>query len=434
MRISILDHHLWIDEGNTEYSIIMASESGEPPHQHVNPYHQTRLYRFFQRLPSLGRLSIRRRQPQQRPHRTHSILNTSDQEDQYQSDSEDCSNINPTNDLSVEVDLEKQDPLSQEESSIQDLNETDPASHTINVTLSPSIEVLKVNELWGDDIFNKKTKNACRLYFQNVYGLRPTQRLASKWHDCLKVMKYYRVDIFGFTETCLNWSNKRLAQQYKKDAKLYFPSISINHSSNSHQVDSDYLPGGALQVTVGNWTGRIKRHLYDPFNMGRWTGTQYSINDHQYLYIITLYRVGKGEQIGVTSTYTQQKIALHQRFGLQTTATPRLQVFLDLQEYVTSLEISDNDYFILMTDANETLSEDQYGIQEFMGKYKLVDIFTRHHQRECDIASHKLSNTRRIDFIVGSQNIEVPEPGPDGQPTDDPHQATTCVRLVTQIK
>lgn len=160
-----------------------------------------------------------------------------------------------------------------------------------------------------------------------------------------------------------------------------------------------------MQATVGNWTGRIKRQLHDPYHMGRWTGTQYSLNESQFLYIITLYRVGKGENIGVTSSYTQQRLALQQRFGLQNNQTPRLQVLLDLQEYIQSLEISSMDMLIIMTDANETLGEDPYGIQEVMAKFHLIDIFTKHHNQDCTVASHKQSEGRRIDYIVGSSNV-----------------------------
>lgn len=94
-------------------------------------------------------------------------------------------------------------------------------------------------------------------------------------------MKYYDVDIFGYTETCLNWSNRRLAQKYKDDARQCFGHAATTHSNNSYVIESDYLPGGVLQTTVGIWTGRIKRHLQDPYRMGRWSGTQYSLNDSQ---------------------------------------------------------------------------------------------------------------------------------------------------------
>lgn len=77
-----------------------------------------------------------------------------------------------------------------------------------------------------------------------------------------------------------------------------------------------------------------------------------------------MYRVGKNELLGITSSYTQQAMALTQRFGSQHQKTPRLQVLLDLQEYITSLNISPSDFLLIMTDANESLGEDQYGLRE----------------------------------------------------------------------
>lgn len=264
-----------------------------------------------------------------------------------------------------------------------------------------------VNIPWGDGIHNiPKPAHHTRIYFQNVYGLRLTTDGLSKWQDCIRTIQEHSCDIFGFAETNCNWSKNRVRHRIKATTSQQLSQSRLSTSQNAYVHDSDYLPGGTLTCAHGTWGGRLQTMLQDPQKMGRWSGHLYKVHSGHRLAVITAYRVCKQTPTdGVYSSYKQQQLSLRARTGPHQVVCPRHAFITDLIEYINSLGLTDQDFLLIMLDANEVLGTDTFGLINLMEQLRVVDIHERHHQKSCDIATHANSQRRRIDYMLGTTNI-----------------------------
>lgn len=90
--------------------------------------------------------------------------------------------------------------------------------------------------------------------------------------NVLRGIEILEADIAGFSETCTDWKKRHLLERINKDTRQVFPKSHINFSRNKTISVKDCLPGGTLQLCVGNVTGRISIQLHDSWKMGRWCG------------------------------------------------------------------------------------------------------------------------------------------------------------------
>ena len=111
--------------------------------------------------------------------------------------------------------------------------------------------------------------------------------------------------------------------------------LNFQHSTNKAVTSTNFLPGGTLHITKGNWIGRIESHLIDTKEIGRWSGTKYRTQKGHSLYILTAYRPCPSPHHGLAqsnSTYAQQY------FMIQDTGEkfpdPRAQFIVDLSHYI----------------------------------------------------------------------------------------------------
>lgn len=161
-----------------------------------------------------------------------------------------------------------------------------------------------------------------------------------------------------------------------------------------------------MTCAQGPWGGRLQNELRDPHHMGRWSGQVYKVHAGHKLAVITAYRACKqNANEGVYSSYKQQQLSLRARTGALHPICPRNAFITDLIAYVVSLALTDDDFLLIMLDANEVIGEDSFGTVALLEQLRLVDLFERHHQQACDIATHSNSKNRRIDYILGTANI-----------------------------
>ena len=71
---------------------------------------------------------------------------------------------------------------------------------------------------------------------------------------------------------------------------------------------------------------------------------------------------------------------------------------------IKTLKLQTDDMLLLMLDANESLRHDNAGIAQLTATLRLSDLFVRHHQSECNIATQS-RGSERIDFMFGSPNL-----------------------------
>ena len=276
-------------------------------------------------------------------------------------------------------------------------------SPTTQQILLPQQTIL--NEPWGDSIYHKP-KHSFRIYFQNINGIQPSK--PERWqHIVQTIFETYNTDIGGLCETGINWKNPTLKNKLQTSSKTILKTqINLQHSrNNAHSPATNFLPGGTLHITKGNWIGRSVSHLVDPQSMGRWSGTRYRTKSDHSLYVLTAYRPCPSPHHSLAqsnSTYAQQYFMI-QDTG-ESSPDPRAQFITDLTQYIQSWKLTPQDKVILMLDANERLGGEKEGITRLLADTGLTDIFSLNKASTCTIATHN-KGTHRIDFMFGTINL-----------------------------
>lgn len=182
----------------------------------------------------------------------------------------------------------------------------------------------------GNTFKNKKDKDSIRILFQNINSLQPTTNI--KWMDILNEVQNMEADIVGLSETCTDWKKRTILERHHKDTRKVFKKSHLNYSRNKTIAIKEGLPGGMLQLCIGNITGRINQQLHDSWNMGRWCGHKLQMSNDQHLFIITAYRVCKGSVASVNSSTTsscRQQYMIMRENGILS-PNPRQQFITDL--------------------------------------------------------------------------------------------------------
>jgi hypothetical protein len=257
------------------------------------------------------------------------------------------------------------------------------------------------NPLKGNNLVTKE-KNCLRVAYQNINSLRPKNQ--DKWKMSLERINHLEIDVVGMTETCVNWSNNKARSTYKKSLKRIFTKSNLNISMTQNNIKNDHLPGGTLTLSTNKLVNHWEKDINDKFNMGRWTGTTYRLGDGKKLNIITAYRVidQKITASNSLSTNSQQFFMLKDR-GIDT--KPRKQFIDDFCEQFQETCLQEEEYTILMIDANECLLQPESGgMMELIEKCNFVNLYQSFHGDYEPFPTH-VNGSRTIDFMFGSQNI-----------------------------
>jgi hypothetical protein len=174
--------------------------------------------------------------------------------------------------------------------SIQDTdNDTITYKEIFNNTLSQQvITSTKDNHPIGNIMDNSnKPNNTICIYLKNINGIK----CYNKWNNlktACSELKKMNVDIFGITETNLNWNTKSRmeARQIIQQKDNYF-SAQLATSSNKQPTLTHYQPGGTDTAITNKWTGRITKQINDTSGMGRWSGFKMQTNNSNHLNVIT---------------------------------------------------------------------------------------------------------------------------------------------------
>ena len=70
-------------------------------------------------------------------------------------------------------------------------------------------------EPWGNALTKINPEKTCRMFFQNVNGIREYGN-DPKTHDGFKAMKKWKVGIIAISETKLNWRHPQVAHNTKR--------------------------------------------------------------------------------------------------------------------------------------------------------------------------------------------------------------------------
>jgi hypothetical protein len=180
---------------------------------------------------------------------------------------------------------------SQTQHSIQEINEEDPNTQNdiMREQFDPQIVItpLKDNYPFGNLLSQQKHSDSVHIYLKNINGIK-TYNSWTTWEEACHHLSLLSVDIFGNTETNINWNNK-IRSEARTKCQQHFQSALINTSSNNEPTKTKYQPGGTATIILNKYTGRATKPIIDFSGMGRWSGYQLQGNNNQTTNVITAY-------------------------------------------------------------------------------------------------------------------------------------------------
>jgi hypothetical protein len=115
------------------------------------------------------------------------------------------------------------------------------------------ITPLKENYPFGNLFSQQKSPESIRIYLKNINGIK-TYNSWTTWQESCQTLNFLLVDIFGNTETNINW-NEKIRNEARHQCQQHFNSTLINTSSSSELTKTNYQPGGTATVILNKYTG-----------------------------------------------------------------------------------------------------------------------------------------------------------------------------------
>jgi hypothetical protein len=140
-------------------------------------------------------------------------------------------------------------------------------------------------------------------------------------------------------------------------------------------------------MATGRWCCRYKRSLNDNDNKGRRSGPQFNLQTNKSLYCVTAYRpfIQVSQVKATPRTETNQQIIISRDDGVQS-LDPRKDFVTDMISHYKAWGVTQEDYSLLMIDADETLGRRNNGIGRLKEQLRLVDAFAVHQGQSCNMA------------------------------------------------
>jgi len=150
----------------------------------------------------------------------------------------------------------------------------DSESHSTSTSHSPlsvsSPPVFPHDLPFGDMISQLKDDNIFRIGFCNIDGFPASPPPNDKAQELKTFMALYDLDLFGGSESNLNWSkvpdNLRLAEWFRN-----VPSCRTFTAHNSNENITRHQFGGTFWIGIGDATQYIMGLTKDPSGLGCWS-------------------------------------------------------------------------------------------------------------------------------------------------------------------
>ena len=94
-------------------------------------------------------------------------------------------------------------------------------------------------------------ETSIRMGYINANGIKTHN--SNRYKEILQYIQFHKCDIFGITETNINWKNKEIYRRLMKEAKYYTkdPNRTIIPSDAAVEWDQQYKPGGTVTIVTG---------------------------------------------------------------------------------------------------------------------------------------------------------------------------------------
>ena len=236
-----------------------------------------------------------------------------------------------------------------------------------------------------------KNKNEIRIYTQNIDGIS-TKHPTDHFHQMMQTMVDREVDIVGFSETNIEWTDPHINQQLYNIMKRHIPGGYWRPSTSKIPMGTLYKPGGNLLIT--NKTIRARTLHTDADDKGRWTWTVF-YGSNKPITVIQLYV--PCTKAGIYSAYAQQYQQLQQENPHETPNVIQ-RYYEDLQQL---LEQQQHTHIILMGDFNQDPHNPH--IAHIQAQHNLLDAFENIHPGR-NFSTHN-RGSKRIDYILVSRPL-----------------------------
>ena len=241
----------------------------------------------------------------------------------------------------------------------------------------------------------KREKWMTRVYFQNVHGISPADRMEEHGINC-QGWKRRDVNILGMAETNVNWRLPEVQNDFQKATKNAWRYFKASMATCKAKMTNKAQPGGVAQVTVGPFLSKIIEHGADTV-YGRWCYHIYQGRKNRKLAILTAYCPTAKEVTGPRRVIQQQRSTMIQEG--ERSRDPTSHFYTKLKALLTGWKAKGYEILTMM-DANYTW-EEQY-IQELVSQTGLVDI---HREVLEHLPGTYERGNRRIDLMLGTRGV-----------------------------
>ena len=132
-------------------------------------------------------------------------------------------------------------------------------------------------------------EKSIRMGYINANGIKTHN--SNRYKEILQYIQFHKCDIFGITETNINWKNKEIYRRLMKEAKYHtkYPNTTIIPSDAAVEWDQQYNPGGTGTIVTEKCATIIASKESDQ-QLGRWSLVMIGPPNYQ-IVIITAYIV-----------------------------------------------------------------------------------------------------------------------------------------------
>jgi hypothetical protein len=264
-----------------------------------------------------------------------------------------------------------------------------------------SNDPLLPNDYYGSPL-GPKASGHMRLLLNNPNRISAQNDFVDFQYICQRMLAY-DVDIFGLSETGVNWKLGYAWNRCKQILQDFWPHSRLIGSTSDIPSKEVVQYGGTCTVVTDKWTGRIESSGSDPQGLGRWSYVRLNGKNGRRVTIVTVYQVCKQtvERAGPKTAFMQQWHLLR-RAGTKD-PNPRQSFCKDLDAFLTPLQAA-GDELLVMGDLNEHLGHNTSGMNAVAAKFGLVDSTSYHHGIEGELATYSRSNNR-LDYILCTHGI-----------------------------
>ena len=188
-----------------------------------------------------------------------------------------------------------------------------------------------------------------RLGYINANGIKTMN--TDRYKEILQYINHSKCDVYGITETNVNWNNGETYRMLMREAKKYTANNLTHIIPSDAKVvwDGRYKPGGTVTIVTGKTATMITDKNVD-YQMGRWSSVTIGPPKHE-LVIITAYIVNH-----TAIDPTKNKTSVYQQWQILSKTNnkyhPRRKAIIDLISFIQSFRNSGKE-LILFMDSNE---------------------------------------------------------------------------------